>query len=1310
MSQLLNSNHSSSYRVLRRNGKETDFNVDKIKNALTKAFVATEGDDGSRAQHIHDIVAKLTNQVWDALTRSRIEGAIFHIEDIQDQVELSLMREGHQKVARAYVLYREKRNQARPDSNQKTKIKSTGLSTITDDNKKIILDFAELKNICKDACHHLAGVSADIIYQEIKENLFDGMQQSKIIDVAIMVVKTMIDKNPNYGFVASRLLLNKARTGATGFLYGNNQQRKSNLEWQDFYKKYFKDYINKGCELNLLDSRLCSEYDLNVLSDAIDGNRDLNFNFLGLQTLYDRYLIHQGETRIELPQAFFMRVAMGLAINEINREQKTIEFYNLLSNFDFMCSTPTLFNSGTLRPQLSSCYLTTIPDDLQGIFEGITDDAMLSKFAGGLGNDWTQVRAMGSHIKGTNGKSQGVVPFLKVANDTAVAVNQCFATDTNVFIPDGICQISKIKKGDLVLGNSGNYREVTDTFTYNQKDKMLQINIEHSIKPLKITDGHPLYALQNVPLKQANHRTYDWLKKGKIKTQWTDAKNLKKGDFVAQVIPQEVVPVADFDCDDARMYGIMLGDGHLSKNGSEWGISFNPAKDKHIKFVESYLKTRNIHFYKHQRDANYCQLKWAAGCGVVRCATTGRFVEAGEDTMPFSYDDIYNKNHQKIIARKFNHLPPPQTLSLIHGLLETDGGISRGCEIYFTNTSESLAEGLRYQLLRLGVPSAGQYREHKNDHTATRVDGTKIEFKGITKAYDIRIPATAEIAPLVDCKVIKKQNWLKINNHIFSRIRDIKSIRPNSFVCDLKVEGDESYMTTSVLAHNGGKRKGAMCAYLETWHLDIEDFLELRKNTGDERRRTHDMNTANWIPDLFMKRVIEEKNWTLFSPEEVPELHDLYGDDFDKKYAEYEDKANQGKIKLFKTMPAVDLWRKMLGMLFETGHPWIAFKDPCNIRSPQQHSGVVHSSNLCTEITLNTNKDEIAVCNLGSINLPAHIDENGLNTKKLKKTIKTAMRMLDNVIDYNYYSVAKARNSNLKHRPVGIGLMGFNDALYKQKIPYCSQEAIDFADTSMEQISYNAIETSADLSVERGSYDSFAGSTWSRGEVPIDSLKDLKKYRGDYLQTDTGSKLDWDKLRQKVKNGMRNSNTMAIAPTATISNICGVSQSIEPTYQNLYVKSNLSGEFTVINPYLAKTLQENNLWDDLMINDLKFYDGSIQDIKRVPDNIKKLFPCAFEVDSRYLIEAAARRQKWIDQAISLNLYMEEASGKLLDNLYKLAWVRGLKTTYYLRSKGATGVEKSTEATAMNTESTTTNNETREPAACSILDPECEACQ
>jgi len=921
---------STNYNVVRRNGKLTGFDKNKIAVAMTKAFLAVEGGQAAASTRVHETVEKLTDMVVETLTGRQPGSGTFHIEDIQDQVELAMMRNGDQKIARAYVLYREQRANARAqeridEPEIEDSVEISGLNIKQQDGSTTPLDTVRLKTIIEESCVGLESTSADRIYAETMKNLFDGVPAKDVGPTLVMSARGLIDHEPEYSNVAARLLLDELRTESLTFI-DDGSATATYDEMAQRYPDYFQHYIKKATELELLDKELL-KYDLKRLGKELDANRDHQFTYLGLQTLYDRYFIHYLDTRFELPQAFFMRVAMGLAINEVNREERAIEFYRLLSSFDFMSSTPTLFNSGTLRPQLSSCYLTTVPDDLDGIFSAVKDDAMLSKFAGGLGNDWTRVRAMGSHIKGTNGKSQGVVPFLKVANDTAVAVNQ------------------------------------------------------------------------------------------------------------------------------------------------------------------------------------------------------------------------------------------------------------------------------------------------------------------------------------------------------------------------------------------GGKRKGAMCAYLETWHLDIEDFLDLRKNTGEERRRTHDMNTANWIPDLFMKRVAEEQQWTLFSPEEVADLHDLYGLEFEAAYVAHEARADRGEIKSFRRIAAVDLWRKMLGMLFETGHPWVTFKDPCNIRSPQQHIGVVHSSNLCTEITLNTSDTEIAVCNLGSVNLPQHVDENGLNLEKLEKTINTAMRMLDNVIDYNYYSVQQARTSNLRHRPVGLGIMGFQDALYKQHLSYSSEQAIEFADQSMEAVSYYAIQSSTQLAEERGTYSSFQGSLWSQGILPIDSIARLKAARGDYLQQDDSSRMNWESLRQRVMSiGMRNSNTMAIAPTATISNICGVSQSIEPIYQNLFVKSNLSGEFTVVNPYLVDDLKAQGIWDDVMVNDLKYYDGSVQSIDRIPEELKQIYSTAFEVDSRWLVEAASRRQKWIDQGQSLNLYMAEPSGKKLDNLYKLAWARGLKTTYYLRSLGATAVEKSATGAP---ESTPVEPE---PKVCSILDPECEACQ
>jgi ribonucleoside-diphosphate reductase alpha chain len=915
-----------SFLVIRRNGTVTPVDPTKISVAMTKAFLAVEGGTAAASRRVHEQVDQLTAQVVTAVTRRLSAGGSCHIEDIQDQVELALMRAGEHKVARAYIVYRDARAQERAVHREAGAAAAPPLRATNASGALVPLDVARIEGLVRDACAGLSDVDPAPIVRETLRGLFDGIAESEVGPALVMSARPLIEREPAYTYVTARLLLDVLRREALTFL-GDAQIPAKADEMAERYPEYFQSFVQKGVELELLDRRLL-ELDLVRLGRALLPERDLQFTYLGLQTLYDRYLLQWDGARFELPQALFMRVAMGLALNEVDREARAIEFYELLSSFDFMSSTPTLFNAGTVRPQLSSCYLTTVPDALDGIYSAIRDNALLSKFAGGLGNDWTRVRALGAHIKGTNGKSQGVVPFLKVASDTAVAVNQ------------------------------------------------------------------------------------------------------------------------------------------------------------------------------------------------------------------------------------------------------------------------------------------------------------------------------------------------------------------------------------------GGKRKGAVCAYLATWHLDIEEFLELRKNTGDERRRTHDMHTASWIPDLFMRRVADDAHWTLFSPDDVTDLHDLYGRVFDRAYEAHEARAQRGEIRNYKRIPAVALWRKMLTMLYETGHPWIAFKDPCNLRSPQQHRGVVHSSNLCTEITLNTSDEEIAVCNLGSVNLGNHVTAEGLDQTRLQKTVRTAMRMLDNVIDINYYSVPQARRSNLRHRPVGLGVMGFQDALYALRIPYASAAAVEFADRSMEAVSFYAIAASSELAEERGPYPSFEGSLWQRGVLPIDSLQLLEADRGE-LDVDRSFVFDWSALRERVRQaGMRNSNCLAIAPTATISNIAGCSQSIEPAFRNLYVKSNLSGEFTVINPQLVVDLKARGLWDEVMINDLKYFDGNLSKIDRIPGDLCALYATAFEIDSAWLVEAGARRQKWLDQSQSLNLYVAEVSGPALDALYRLAWRRGLKTTYYLRTLGATHVERSTVTDgALNVVSA------GPPAtACDSSNPTCEACQ
>ena len=1327
-------------RVIKRNGAVVPYHDDKIQIALTKAFLAVEGGTAAASSRIRDLVSALTEQVTGTFARRLPSGGTIHIEDIQDQVELALMRSGEHKVARDYVLYREERariraaNAAAATTEAKAEQAPPAIHVVAADGTREPLDMARMSTVVAQACRGLEDVDADRILREALANMYDGIAERDVKTGLLMTARALVEEEPNYTYASARLLLDQLRsealTGlgiASGATFGGTVQATQD-EMAALYPEALAAFVAHGVQRELLTPAL-KRFDLERLGQALKPQRDELFTYLGLQTLYDRYFIHQDGTRLELPQVFFMRVAMGLAMEEDDPEARAIEFYNLLSSFDYMSSTPTLFNAGTLRSQLSSCYLTTVADDLDGIYSAIRDNALLSKWAGGLGNDWTPVRALGSYIKGTNGKSQGVVPFLKVVNDTAVAVNQCFAPDTRVHTAEGVKAIRDVTTRDLVLGQRGEYRQVRETMTYNQTDPMVELRVKHAVQPLRVTAGHPIWAIHGVPMEQSIRRTQAWLAKAKVAPRWIEAGRLQRGDYVAQAIPREVVPAAGFDEDDARLYGILLGDGHCAKGGHQWGVSGDPTRDAHLRFVADYLAKKGVHYWTTERGGRYRQIHWSAGIGLVRDGTTGRFLSAGGNALGFSYDDLYDANGKKRIHRRFSHLPRPQTLALLHGLLETDGSVSRGKELTFTSTSEALAEGLRYQLLRLGVPSAGQYREREQRHEGTRDDGTRFRFDGVVKAWDIRVPAIPELAAKLNCQPLTKRNWFVHQNCVFSRVRAAKNLPPVPFVVDLKVEGDESYMTTSALAHNGGKRKGAVCSYLETWHLDIEEFLELRKNTGDDRRRTHDMNTANWVPDLFMKRVFQEGDWTLFSPNEVPDLHDLCGAAFEQRYCEYERLAADGKL-LAKRVKAGDLWRKMLSMLFETGHPWITFKDACNLRSPQQHIGVVHSSNLCTEITLNTSADEIAVCNLGSVNLAQHIEDGALNRKKLKRTVRTAVRMLDNVIDINYYAVPAARASNIRHRPVGLGVMGFQDALFKQRIPYGSDAAVEFADRATEALSYYAIDASSRLAKERGSYRSFEGSLWSRGILPIDSLKHLADQRGpDYLSADTSETLNWDKLRGKVRaNGMRNSNVMAIAPTATIANIVGVSQSIEPTYQNLFVKSNLSGEFTVVNPFMVRDLKRAGLWDKVMANDLKYYDGSLAHIDRVPAELKQLYATAFEVEPRWLVEAAARRQKWLDQAQSLNLYIAGASGKKLDVTYRMAWLRGLKTTYYLRALGATSTEKSTveKSGTLNAVAAASPSPTalpamaapaealgppaEVPAACTIDDPDCEACQ
>lgn len=939
--------HGAEFFITKRDGRRDHFNEQRICLAIEGAFKAEYGipNESALPAELAEQVKRICEAAVNIVLGKLVKGELVQVEQIQDTVEAQLMAAGKHSIARRYILYREERAKARRDGITTPPVSApaepefVAPNYITHrDGTKERFDAERIHKVIQEACKGLEDlVDADAIAKESIKNLYEDVTTDKIDQSNILAARTKVEVEPAYSYVAARLLLQV-----------NYREALPEGDVNVVHASHFKNYIAKGIELGRLSPEMAN-FDLEKISNALSLERDLQFNYMGLQTLYDRYLIHHKGRRLETPQYFWMRVSMGLAMNEgAQKEDRAIEFYNVLSKFLFVSSTPTLFNSGTCHPQLSSCYLSTVMDDLDHIFKVVADDAKLSKWAGGLGNDWTNVRATGSYIKGTNGESQGVIPFLKVANDTAVAVNQ------------------------------------------------------------------------------------------------------------------------------------------------------------------------------------------------------------------------------------------------------------------------------------------------------------------------------------------------------------------------------------------GGKRKGAMCAYLETWHLDIEDFLELRKNTGDERRRTHDMNTANWIPDLFMKRVASKSQWTLFDPSEVSDLHHIYGAAFEKRYLEYEELAAQGKLRQHKKVEAVILWRKMLSMLFETGHPWITFKDPSNVRSPQDHAGVVHSSNLCTEILLNTSDAETAVCNLGSVNLVRHINDGKLDEELISKTVRTAMRMLDNVVDINFYPTVEAKASNLRHRPVGLGIMGFQDALYKQRISYASDKAVEFADRSMEVISYYAILASTELAKERGAYQSYKGSKWDRGMLPIDTVDLLARERGGFCFVDRSSTMNWSVVRKAIKDhGMRNSNTMAIAPTATISNITGVSQSIEPTYKHLFAKSNLSGEFATLNTYLVEDLKNLGIWDDEMMDDLKHFDGSLKEIPRVPDELRDLYVTAFELEPKWLIECASRRQKWIDMGQSLNLYLQDPSGKKLNDMYMLAWEKGLKTTYYLRSTAATQIEKSTtdvnrrglQPKWMKSKSASSNIQVNRdaskpsaPKACSLDDPTCESCQ
>lgn len=1116
------------------------------------------------------------------------------------------------------------------------------MQVIKRDGSSEPLQIGKIHNVATWACDGL-NVSQSELEMEAHLLFFNGIRTSDIHEALIKSASTLIKpENPDYTFVAARLLLQK--------LY---KEVGKSTEYSPL-----SDYLLQGVAAKRLNPELL-KFDIEALNAVIDKSRDLQFTYLGLQTIADRYLIRathkvgQPVTPIlELPQHFWMRVAMGLALNETDRTTRSIEFYNVLSKFEFVCSTPTLFNSGTIRSQLSSCYLNTVADSIDGIYGTIHECANLSKYAGGIGTDWTRVRPSGDVIVGTNGKSSGVVPYLKVFNDTAVAVNQCFASDTLVRVPDGVKRIANIHTGDLVLGERGEYREVYEVMSYVQKDAMVSIKIKHSLEPLCVTSGHPIFAIKDVPHEQSIERTLKQIKAGRYAAEWVEAGLLEKGDYVAQVVPTEVIPVAEFTENDARLYGIMLGDGHCAIKSmkdfkgddvlaKEYGVTGSSKEEETLVFVAEYLAERGFKYGYSTVGTGATQIKWSYGGRQQEQGSDGKFMK-GVNCLPFDHCDLYDAEGNKRIARRFTHLPLEQSLAIVQGLIESDGCVSRGKEVTFTNTSLALIEGMRYQMLRLGVPTAGNKKIRSNEH---------LGYDSITTSWEVRVPAITELAQALGIPSVTKFNWFKLDNMIFSRVVSVEQIEPVSPVYDLKVDGDHTYSTTSALVHNGGKRNGAFSAYLEPWHPDLYAFIELKKNSGDERRRTHDIFPALWMPDLFFKRVKSGGMWSFFSPASYPELHEMYGEAFEERYKQLEDGG------VYRSqLPANDVWKKILSSLFETGHPWITFKDECNRRNPQSHVGVIHSSNLCTEITLNTSDDETAVCNLGSINL-SKVSE----YHDLKRVIKVAMRMLDNVIDINFYPSEKARNSNLRHRPVGLGVMGYTEWLVKNGVDWESELHLYYADLLFEAISYYAIEASSDLSAERGTYPSYSGSKWDENVFPMDTAK-----------TVCAESMTWDVLRSKVKRqGMRNSNLMAIAPTATIANITGTTPCIEPIFERQYTKSNLSGPFLVVDPCLRYGM---------------------------PALCKE----AFEIDPKWIVRAAAVRQKWIDQSQSVNIFVKNGiKGSELAEIYMSAWESGLKTTYYLRSQSAQIAVLSSEPSP----------EPDEPVkACLISNPDCESCQ
>ena len=1644
-------------RLIRRNRQIVTWSAGKIEKAVRCAF-AELGLDSSPAIHIAAAVT----------TRVKEEGnACVGIEDVQDMVQEELMRQGHYPVAAHYILYRAERARHRTEMVDGETSPLPSEITIGSPGGNEPYNPVELRRRIAFA---RTGLDLCLPPKEIERELLRSVgtvMTRKDLDATIILnAKTLIEKDADFGKFAGRILLT--------FIY------EEVLDWsilRDGFGKLkkahragFAAYLARGVEVGRIDPALVGRYDVDAMAKALDPSADLDFDYLGVQTLYDRYLLvdkTDGEhVRLETPQFFWMRVAMGLFKEEDERvktlnplgfkhgtlpetrhaETYAVQLYNLYKSRRFCSSTPTLFNSGTPHSQLSSCYISVVDDNIESIFQrGIADSAYMAKFAGGLGGSWTNVRGTGSHIKGTNGESQGVIPFFKVYNDMLNAVNQCFVPGTLIHTSRGILPIEEVNALDAVLTEAGTYSMVEDAMVYKQEDPMVSLRLKHSSGPLLVTAGHPVYAIKNVTYAQNVARTLGQLKRGALTADWVEAGELRRNDCVGIAIPSGFVDVEDFTEAKCLLYGAMLGNGHICKDRNEAGINCNKETGfELLATARGILKDLQVPFWENELHGSCVQIKWTHI----------------PDVFGFDRDDLYNAEDFKRIHPRLTHLPLNKAAWLIEGMLKTDGNVSRGKEVTFSTASSELGEGLRYQVLRLGAPTHAYTRVRDMDHTGTRRDGSTFRMEGVSYEMKVSVPMIKPLADLMGVPALTKFNWFAWQGKLFTRVKSTESSAYRGQVHDLKVDGPESYCTVDALVHNGGKRRGSGCNYLETWHNDLEDFMELRKNVGDDRRRCHEMNTAHWIPDLFMKRMEARQDWSYFRSNEVPDLHDLYGKAFEQRYAEYEVLAAAGKI-WSKVVPAVEVWKLMLKSVFETGHPWLTFKDPCNVRSPQDHVGVIHSSNLCcmtadqrvvtsrgiltvgemyaqtlanprpsdrdymvqgrrdiasasamllprpdapivkiktregyshkvtpdhkvwvkdvgwieaqnlvpgdkleiqqregmwgggdakqlafvaglvagdggigdtayiditegktmqlremieenvafamrgygtevfgdnapvpssaaptfsdsppsetngvakarlnsaalkrllalhgmtaesktrvpefvwkgdrqvvghylagllvtdatiqsneelttiqlgsvdlvhleevqillanmgvkcsirqmraagkhlmpanngsgelkeydcqamhrllitsqtacrivesytkfgelrgheqflsnlvhkagykqklwatfegleelpnedafcltvanedhdwtvngmitknTEITLNTSPEEIAVCNLGSVVIEEHLTDTGeIDHTKLKETVTLAVRALDNVIDINFYPVPATATSNSRHRPIGLGMMGLQNALHKKGLAFASQEAVEFNDEIAEAIAYYAYLASSQLAKEKGTYSTYEGSKWSRGILPQDTIDLLQEEREIPIDTPRGSRMDWAPVREHIAvHGMRNSNVMAIAPTATISNIMATTPCIEPNYKNLFVKSNMSGDFTVLSVTLVRELKALGLWGQEMLDQLKYYDGELADIPNIPEDVKRRHATVFGVPYEFVIDAAARRQKWIDQSQSVNLFLPEPDMKVLSRMYRYAWSCGLKTTYYLRTLGASGIEKST---------------------------------